>query len=201
LRNKPALPSPTKGRFPLDTGGRKILLQGAFLVILSMIYVLWGCAGPSPMRSPKTVRTVEGIPFFPQEEYQCGPASLAGVLNYHGLRITPAEIAAEIFSRQARGTLNMDMVFYAQRKGMKADQYAGTPEDLRRSLDSQRPVIVLIDLGFWVYQNHHFMVAVGYDERNLVVNSGKEEHKFISWEALVKSWEKTKFWTLRITPP
>jgi hypothetical protein len=45
------------------------------------------------------------------------------------------------------------------------------------------------------------MVAVGYDERNIMVNSGKEERKFIPRDAFLKSWEKTKFWTLRITPP
>lgn len=166
-----------------------------------MISSLWGCTGPSPKLSPGTARIVEGVPFFPQEQFQCGPASLAGVLNYYGLRITPAEIAAEIFSRQARGTLDMDMAFYAQRRGMKAEQYAGNMEDLKRNLDSQRPVIILIDRGFWVYQNHHFMVAVGYDEGNIVVNSGKEERKFISRDAFLKSWGKTKFWTLRITPP
>jgi predicted double-glycine peptidase len=162
---------------------------------------LWGCAGPSPKLSAKTARVIEGVPFFPQEEFQCGPASLAGVLNYYGLRMTPAEIAAEVFSRSARGTLDMDMVFYAQRKGMKAEQYAGSFEDLQGSLDSRRPLIVLIDQGFWVYQNHHFMVVVGYDEGGIVVNSGREKNKFISRGAFLKTWEKTKFWTLRITPP
>jgi predicted double-glycine peptidase len=153
------------------------------------------------MLSPKTARVIEGVPFFPQEEFQCGPASLAGVLNYYGLRMTPAEIAAEVFSRSARGTLDMDLVFYAQRKGMKAEQYAGSFEDLQGNLDSRRPLIVLIDQGFWVYQNHHFMVVVGYDERNIVVNSGKEEHKVIYRDAFLKNWERAKFWTLRITPP
>jgi ABC-type bacteriocin/lantibiotic exporter with double-glycine peptidase domain len=195
------LPSLTKGRFPPQTGERRVLLPGVFLGILFMISLLWGCAGPSPKLSPKTARMVEGVPFFPQEEFQCGPASLAGVLNYYGLRMSPAEIAAEIFSRQARGTLDMDMVFYAQRKGMKAEHYAGNFDDLQGNLDSRRPLIVLIDQGFWVYQNHHFMVAVGYDERSIIVNSGKEERKFISRDAFLKTWEKTKFWTLRITPP
>ncbi|HXZ37454.1 MAG TPA: C39 family peptidase [Thermodesulfobacteriota bacterium] len=153
------------------------------------------------MLSLKTARAIEGVPFFPQEQFQCGPASLAGVLNYYGLRITPAEIAAEVFSRSARGTLDMDMVFYAQRKGMKAEQYAGSLEDLQGSIDSRRPLIVLIDQGFWVYQNHHFMVVVGYDKGGIVVNSGKEENKFISLDSFLKTWEKTKFWTLRITPP
>jgi predicted double-glycine peptidase len=95
----------------------------------------------------------------------------------------------------------MDMVFYAQRKGMKAEQYAGSFEDLQSSVDSRRPLIVLIDQGFWVYQNNHFMVVVGYDKGGIVVNSGKEENKFISLDSFLKTWEKTKFWTLRITPP
>ncbi len=189
-----------KGRFPSRNGEGRLPLRGMSLVILFVISFHCGCASP-PMLSPKTTRMIEGVPFFPQEDFQCGPASLAGVLNYYGLRITPAEIAAEVFSRSARGTLDMDMVFYAQRKGMKAEQYAGSFEDLQGSLDSRRPLIVLIDQGFWVYQSHHFMVVVGYDKGGIVVNSGREENKFISLDSFLKTWEKTKFWTLRITPP
>jgi len=189
------------GRFPSQTGKGRLPLTGVSLVILFAISFHWSCTGPSPMLSLKTARVIEGVPFFPQEEFQCGPASLAGVLNYYGLRITPGEIATEVFSRSARGTLDMDMVFYAQRKGMKAEQYAGSFEDLQGSLDSRRPLIVLIDQGFWVYQNSHFMVVVGYDKGGIVVNSGKEENKFISLDSFLKTWEKTKFWTLRITPP
>jgi ABC-type bacteriocin/lantibiotic exporter with double-glycine peptidase domain len=190
-----------KGRFPSQIGESRIPLRGISLVLLFVISFHCSCAGLSPMLSPKTARMIEGVPFFPQEEFQCGPASLAGVLNYYGLRITPPEIAAEVFSRSARGTLDMDMVFYAQRKGMKAEQYAGSFEDLQGSIDSRRPLIVLIDQGFWVYQNHHFMVVVGYDQGGIVVNSGREKNKFISRDSFLKTWEKTKFWTLRITPP
>jgi predicted double-glycine peptidase len=168
----------------------------SFLVLL-----LFSCAGPSSSLPTKGTRIVEGVPFYPQEEYQCGPASLAGVLNYYGLGVTPADIAAEIFSRQARETLDMDMVFYAQKRGMKADQYGGSIEDLRRNIDFRRPLIVLIDEGFWVYQKSHFMVVLGYDEKGFVVNSGKEEHKFLSQGPFARTWEKTKFWTLKITPP
>jgi ABC-type bacteriocin/lantibiotic exporter with double-glycine peptidase domain len=192
---------PNKGRFPSQTGESRLPLAGVSLIILFVISFHWSCAGQPQILSPKTTRIIEGVPFFPQEEFQCGPASLAGVLNYYGLRISPAEIAAEVFSRSARGTLDMDMVFYAQRKGMKAEQYAGSFEDLQSSVDSRRPLIVLIDQGFWVYQNHHFMVVVGYDKGGIVVNSGKEENKFISLDSFLKTWEKTKFWTLRITPP
>jgi len=176
-------------------------LRGASLLLVVLLSSFYSCAGPSSDLSGQPARVIDGVPFFPQEEYQCGPASLAGVLNFYGWKVSPAEIAAEIFSRQARGTLDMDMVFYAQKKGLKAEKYRGTFEDLQGQINSRRPLIVLIDQGFWVYQSHHFMVVVGYDERGIIANSGKEERKFISRDSFSKTWEKTKFWTLRITPP
>jgi len=176
-------------------------LRGACLLLIVLLSSFCSCAGPSSNLSGQPTGVIDGVPFFPQEEFQCGPASLAGVLNYYGWRNSPADIAAEIFSPQARGTLDMDMVFYAQKKGLRAEKYRGSFEDLRAQIDSRRPLIVLIDQGFWVYQRHHFVVVVGYDQGSIVVNSGKEERKFIARESFLRTWKKTKFWTLRITPP
>ena len=176
-------------------------MRGASLLLVVLLSSFYSCAGPSSDLSGQPARVIDGVPFFPQEEYQCGPASLAGVLNFYGWKVSPAEIAAEIFSRQARGTLDMDMVFYARKKGLRAEKYRGTFEDLQAQINSRRPLIVLIDQGFWVYQNHHFMVVVGYDEGGIIVHSGKEERKFISRDSFSKTWQKTKFWTLRIAPP
>ncbi len=186
---------------PKRRGNQGSAQAGPFPLSLLILFLLFSCAAPSSILPTKDSRIVEGVPFYPQEEYQCGPASLAGVLNYYGVKVPPAEIAAEIFSRSARGTLDMDMVFYAQRKGLKAEQYSGGWEDLRRSIDSRKPLIVLVDEGFWVYQKSHFMVVVGYDEKGVLVNSGGEEHKFLSRGSFLKTWERTKFWTLRITLP
>ncbi len=169
-----------------------------FLLFLLPVFI--SCATTPRIPQANTARIIEGVPFYPQEAYQCGPASLAGVLNFYGLNILPAEIAAEIFSKQARGTLDMDMVFYAQKKGLIATQYSGSWEDLQRNVDSNHPLIVLVDEGFWVYQKDHFMVVVGYDERGLIVNSGKERHTFISRDHVLRAWERTKYWTLRISP-
>jgi len=190
-----------RDRFSRKDAGKRLPLRGASLLLVVLLSSFYSCAGPSSDLSGQPARVIDGVPFFPQEEYQCGPASLAGVLNFYGWKVSPAEIAAEIFSRQARGTLDMDMVFYARKKGLKAEKYRGTFEDLQGQINSRRPLIVLIDQGFWVYQSHHFMVVVGYDERGIIANSGKEERKFISRDSFSKTWEKTKFWTLRITPP
>ena len=165
-----------------------------------LLSFLFSCAPPS--RLPQGIGSgfIEKVPFYPQEAYQCGPASLAGVLNYWGVKVSPGDIAAEIFSPRARGTLDIDMVLYARKMGLKATKYRGSWEDLRKNIDSRHPLIVLVDEGFWVYQKNHFMVVVGYEDSVLIVNSGKEKHRSIGRDTFLKTWERTRFWTLRIVP-
>ena len=181
------------------TMNQRSLRGGTSFFFLFLAFLFFGCAAPPVGSRPESGRVLEKVPFFPQEAYQCGPASLASVLNYWGLRTTPQEIAEEIFSRGARGTLNLDMVLYVQRKGLKAKQDRGSPETLKRNIDAGRPVIVLVDLGFWVVRQGHFMVVIGYAEDGVMVHSGREKRKFIPWSPFLKSWEKTKFWTLVVT--
>ena len=175
-------------------------VAGSPLLWLLILPLIFSCAGLPPNGESKDARIIRNVPFYPQEAYQCGPASLAGVLNYWGLNISPAEIAAAIYSPGARGTLDVDMGFYAEKKGLRASQYRGSLEDLKSNIDSNRPLLVLVDDGFWVYEQAHYMVVVGYDTGGLIVNSGKEQGRFIPLNRFLKSWERTKFWTLRITP-
>jgi len=143
---------------------------------------------------------IENVLFYPQTSYQCGPASLAGVLNYWGVKVTTDEIAGEIYSASARGTLDIDMVLYAQKKGLLATQYEGNLEDVRKNVSSGHPIIVLVGYGFSLIQKNHFMVIIGYNDHGVIVNSGKDSNKFIPEKDFLKSWERTKFWTLLIKP-
>lgn len=165
---------------------------------LCLSFLLLSCAVTTVSSESGTV--IERVPFFPQESYQCGPASLAGVLKYWGVEVSPEGIADEIYSSSARGTLDMDMVFYAEDKGLKASRYRGSIEDIRENIDSGRPVIVMVDYGFWAYQQNHFMVIAGYNESGVVANTGKDRLKLIPFDKFLKSWEKTDFWSLLITP-
>ncbi len=183
---------------------KRVLKRGVFLrkrlFILFIFFQFYSCTGTSHIKGQESLRIIMGVPFHPQESFQCGPASLAGVLNYWGLKVTPEEIAGEIFSPSAGGTLNLDMVLYPQKKGFKAIQYRGSIEDIKLKIDSGFPIIVLVDLGLWFYQQNHFMVVVGYYENGIVVNSGRDHLKRISFKDFIKTWEKTNFWTLLIIP-
>lgn len=141
---------------------------------------------------------INKVPFYPQEEYQCGPSSLAGVMNYYGVNVSPEEIASEIYSKSARGTLDMDMLFYAERKGLKAEKYIGNIDDLKDKIKTGHPLIVLVDSGYGLFQVNHFMVIVGYNESGVFANSGREEKKFIPLKDFLRVWNRTGNWTLYI---
>lgn len=141
---------------------------------------------------------INDVPFYPQRDYQCGPSSLAGVLNYYGLNVSPEEIASEIYSSSARGTLDLDLLFYAQKKGLSAKKYRGSIDDLKEKIKDGYPVIVLVDYGYGPLQANHFMVILGFNKAGIFANSGKEEKKFIPYGDFLKIWERTGYWTLLI---
>jgi ABC-type bacteriocin/lantibiotic exporter with double-glycine peptidase domain len=179
----------------------KIFQQAFLLRVLLTLAVstqFISCVHVERIPESSHTRKIENLPFYPQESYQCGPASLAGVLNYWGATVKPDEIARNIFSSSARGTLTIDMVLYAQQQGLSAEQYKGSLENLKQNIDSGLPVVVLVDYGGLLYQMNHFMVIIGYNEYGILANSGKDHEKFIPEDDFLKSWEKTNFWTLRI---
>ena len=94
----------------------------------------------------------------------------------------------------------MDLVFYGEKRGLKAFQYPGSSDDLKRNIEGKSPLIVLVDEGFLTYQKHHFMVVVGYNDQGIFAHSGGERQRFYPWPVFLKTWEKTKNWTLRLTP-
>lgn len=173
------------------------------LVLLFASAVACTTVGPSggPVLAgtqSKDSRLIKNVPFFPQEKFQCGPAAMASVLNYRGIRITPEEIAPDIYSESARGTLNIDMVFFAERKGMRATQYSGNLADLKKNINASNPLIVLVDYGFLNYRKDHFMVIVGYDDDNVIAHSGKHSFMPVPNDEFLKIWKKTKYWTLLV---
>ncbi|MFZ6016582.1 MAG: C39 family peptidase [Nitrospirota bacterium] len=178
--------------------GNEKIITSYFLLLTFHLFFIMSCA--TTYEIPINTRTIiiENVPFYPQETYQCGPAALAGVMNFWGINVSHSKIVKEIYSESAKGTLNIDMVMYAQRKGLHALQYAGSIEDLKKNINAGYPVVVLVDYGFSIYQSNHFMVVTGYNEYGIIANSGKERATFIPGKKFLKSWERTKYWTLLI---
>jgi predicted double-glycine peptidase len=156
--------------------------------------------------APQNAIIIHGVPFFQQEDYQCGPAALATVINFWyvrgntGRRLSLEEAVARTYSPSARGVLGIDLEVYAKKLGFEAAGKATGIDDLRRAVLDEMPVIILVDYGFSIYQRNHFMVVTGFGPDFVIVNSGRREREIISNEDLGKIWKKTGYWSLVIKP-
>jgi ABC-type bacteriocin/lantibiotic exporter with double-glycine peptidase domain len=186
----------------------RTMKRGLFLMIL-MGLVSVGCArhGFIPLEKgraeePENRHYISDVPFFPQSEYECGPAALASVLNYYGCRITPDEIAKAIYRKRLKGTLSMDLLLFAQGMGVFVRAYRGDLTDLKDQILKDRPLIVFQDVGYPLLPIRHFSVVIGYDdaEGTLVFHSGNRKNKVISYERFLRSWAEMDYWTLLILP-
>jgi ABC-type bacteriocin/lantibiotic exporter with double-glycine peptidase domain len=181
-------------------------LKAAFLPALcAVLFVACAPVLPVTPRAEKQARLTR-VPFFPQEDYQCGPSAIASVINYWygkenmGRSLPYEQAVAHTYSPSARGVLGLDLKLYARKLGFHAEERTGSMEELRGAIDRGTPAIILVDYGISLYQRNHFMVVVGYTGDSVVVNSGRREGERIPNGDLNKIWQKTGFWTLIIQP-
>jgi hypothetical protein len=147
--------------------GNARLIAGVFVLAL-----LSGCASLFPQTSALLdappqglLQRVElaGVPFFPQTEYQCGPAALATVLSHFGAKVTAEELVPQVYLPARQGSLQVEMLAAARRNGLVSYVLAPRFEDLLRELAAGNPVIVLQNLTLWPFERWHYAVAIGYD--------------------------------------
>jgi len=151
--------------------------------------------------SPRQVVRVV-VPFFPDGTDQCGPATLASVLTYWGIPSEPAVLKVEMYRTQLGGTLPIDLLLAAQARGLQTEGSSGTLESLKTELDAHHPVVALLNLGWAVFPQGHYVVITGYDERQqgIYMHSGLARDLFVSYTQFFIYWEKTGRWMLRLQP-
>jgi ABC-type bacteriocin/lantibiotic exporter with double-glycine peptidase domain len=145
---------------------------------------------------------IKGVPFYPQEENYCGPASLASVLGFWGYKVSQEDVAREVYTPKIKGTITVDMVNYARGKGFSATSFKGGLEKLKEEIDKGHPLILFLNLGYSIAPRRHYIVIVGYDEakKAIIAYSGRERDILIPYDELLKSWGRTGYWTLVILP-
>jgi len=183
-------------------------VHGIFLLgtLAMLIAVIAGCGekGLAAIRPGLEARGhyIEGVPFVKQTEYDCGPAALAGVLSFHGRPADLETITSAIYLPRLRGTLPMDLERFAKDSGFKTASTAGTVNDLKTAIRSNTPVICLLDLGFWLYRQPHFVTVIGFDDGNglFIMHDGGTPNRTMGYEDFAKKWARAGTWMIVIEP-
>lgn len=145
---------------------------------------------------PATV--ISDVPFFKQQEYDCGPAALACVYNFRGLQQDVEEISKRVYSRRQKGSLNLGLLIDAREQGLTATMYSGSFEKIKDAIDNETPLILMVSEGG---DSLHYVVVVGYEGQHvaaIVVHDGYQPNKRYEREAFDAKWRATGYCTIEI---
>jgi hypothetical protein len=145
---------------------------------------------------------IERVPFFPQEQYYCGPASLAMALAWTGLPVMPDDLVPEVYTPGRQGTFAPDIIAAARRNGRLAVEIHEL-DDLLAELAAGHPAIVFQNLRLSLFPQWHFAVAIGYDldERQIILRSGTTRRRLLPLDAFENTWRRADYWALVVLPP
>jgi hypothetical protein len=173
--------------------------------------LLAGCATPPqtaalrgavPAGLPAQVQ-LNAVPFYPQEDRQCGPAALAMVLGASGIAVDPVQLNAEVYLPGLRGSLAPEMLAAARRHGRLAATLPPRLDELLRVVAAGRPVIVLLNLSLPVLPRWHYAVVIGFDlpRGEMVLHSGRDAA--VRWPLALfeRTWARADHWAMVVVPP
>ena len=180
------------------------------LCLLICSLVLSSCASTPQSRQirlkladslPSAVELVD-TPFYPQSAYQCGPAALATLLQFHGVKLTPEELSSQVYIPARKGSLQVEMAATARRHEMLPYQIEPQLLDLFAEIAAGNPVLVLQNLSFDWYPTWHYAVVIGYDmdRQKIILRSGTTRRRVTPFEVFERTWQRADFWALAIMP-
>lgn len=189
-----------------EQSGRRWSAAGLILA-LGLLAACTTAPGLPPLSDPRmaalpAASTVEDVPFFPQDDYYCGPAALAMVLAWSGLDVTQDDLVPVVYTPGRQGTLQTDILAGARRFGRLAVPVATVP-DLLAELAAGHPVLVFQNLSLPIYPVWHYAVATGFDldTAKLRLHSGRTEHQETRLSTFTRTWARGDYWALVVLPP
>lgn len=148
-----------------------------------------------PTDAPARVELAD-TPFFPQNDYQCGPAALATLLGAGGIDALPADLVDEVYIPARRGSLQTEML--AATRQRRRIPYVLEPrfDALVHELAGGRPVLVLLNLGIRSWPIWHYAVVIGYerDAERLLLRSGTTQRARLSLRRFRGAWARADHW-------
>ena len=175
-----------------------LLLQGCAIVAPQTSALLESWPHDLPLHAE-----IADAPFFPQDEYQCGPAALATALVHFGVPVTPEDLVREIYIPARKGSLQTEMLAVPRRHAMVSFLLDGRYADVLREIAAGTPVIVLQNYGVWPIDIWHYAVAVGYDAQSgdVVLRSGEKRRLTMPFAVFERLWKHGAHWAMVAVPP
>ena len=170
---------------------------------MAAVLLLTACASQPPVLlqlTPEATAAVEltEVAFFPQTDFQCGPAALATVLHSAGVAADPDVLADQVYVPARQGSLQVELQAATRRAARIPYIIDSSLAALRDELDAGRPVLVLQNLGLGILPAWHYAVVIGIQpgEDRVILRSGTERRRFTPARAFLRSWRLGGSWAM-----
>jgi hypothetical protein len=178
----------------------------AALLTAAAAFGLSGCITAPPEAAALSGRPpveLTGVPFFPQADYQCGPAALATALSAAGQPVSAEELVAEVYVPGLQGSLQPELLAAARRRGLLPYVLRSSLEELAAELDQGRPVLVLQNLHWLGPPAWHYAVIVGMAgaDSEVILRSGEERRRVEPLWRFLRSWDAADRWAVVLLEP
>lgn len=183
----------------------------AVTIILLSLLTLTGCSSTSRHPDPGGLQfkhlppqaELSWVPFFPQQEHQCGPAALAAMITAQGRITTARQLTREVYIPRRKGSLQIEMIAAARSRGLINYRIKPDLQSLLAEVSTGNPVLVLQNLGLGWMPQWHYAVAVGYDlaDRSIILRSGKRPRHRMPIATFDNTWQRSDRWAMVILAP
>jgi ABC-type bacteriocin/lantibiotic exporter with double-glycine peptidase domain len=179
------------------------IVLGSALLLMGLVM---GCTGTNFAELRPGLETrgsyIEGVPFYQQSEPICGPAALAGILDFRGRPESLERITEKIYHPGLGCALPADMEEYARTAGLKAASHKGSLGELKAYVRKGMPVICMIDRGYGLNHDPQYITVIGYDDVHevVIVHDGLAPNSLIGYKKFNKGWVRAGYWMLVIEP-
>ena len=151
---------------------------------------------------PKDSYLIQNVPFYKQTGNTCGPAALASVLAYWGIKFDYTNLLQSVYSPELGGSLDFETSFYARKFDLWSRYYQTGLDDLKAKIKEGIPLIVM-QKESPLARDYHYIVAFGFDdqEKKIVAHIGRRAYAVISYDRFMRMWKDADFAAIVIAPP
>ncbi|GGD69641.1 PA2778 family cysteine peptidase [Lacimicrobium alkaliphilum] len=174
-----------------------------------LLILLSGCQTPPQtqrlLSSPPEIarqHLIPDIPFYPQQQYFCGPTTLSEVAGFYGLEHSPTDIAPNTFVPGLEGSLQVEMTAATRQLGLLAYAQRANMKQLLSLVAENIPVIVLQNNGIAMFPQWHYAVVTGYDleTAEVILNTGVTQRHRLNFATFERTWQRGNYWMLAMLP-
>lgn len=168
------------------------------LLLISVASLFAGCSVHRPPEIghlPEADIELTTTPFFPQKEYQCGPAALATLLVSADVPTLPDLLSPNLYIPNMHGSLQLEIVASIRDHDRVPYQIGSTIKSIIAELNAGRTVLILQNLGLETFPIYHYAVVIGVtSEGQIILRSGTTERLLMNAEKFLSTWEKAGKW-------